>query len=500
MYVINLPVAATPTFSPAAGTYTSAQQVTIADTTAGASIYYTTNGTTPTTGSTLYSGAITVSATETIQAIAVANGYNNSAVGSAIFTINLPAATPTFSVAAGTYTTVQSVAIADTTASASIYYTTNGTTPTTSSTLYSGPISVGATETLQAVAISSGFSISPTASALFTITLPAATPTFTPGAGTDTSIQSVSIASATQGATIYYTTNGTTPTTASTVYAGPVTVGSSETLEAIATATGSTTSTVGTAAYVINLPTATPTFTPAAGTYTSVQTVTIADATPGATIYFTVNGKTPTTSSNLYTGPFQVGATQTVEAIAVAPGYTTSGTASALYTINLPAAVLAVSIAPSTLTVAAGASGTVTVTLTPQGSFAGSVSFACIGLPADAGCTFSPATQTVSGTAPFSNTLTVSTTSSSVASQHGIGPLPPGGAIAAACCLLFFRRRRRLQALFLLAFGLIGLATVSGCGTTSATAIAHVPSTSVVTVVATAGSVQSSTTFTLNVQ
>jgi arabinogalactan endo-1,4-beta-galactosidase len=82
--------AATPTFSPAAGTYTTAQTVTISDATAGATIYYTTNGTTPTTASTVYSGAITIPATpatETIQAIAVATGYANSPVASAVYTM-----------------------------------------------------------------------------------------------------------------------------------------------------------------------------------------------------------------------------------------------------------------------------------------------------------------------------------------------------------------------------------------------------------------------------
>jgi hypothetical protein len=79
--------AATPTFSPAAGTYSSAQTVTISDTTSGAAIYYTTNGTTPTTSSSVYSSPITVSATETLEAIATATGYSQSAVGSAAYTI-----------------------------------------------------------------------------------------------------------------------------------------------------------------------------------------------------------------------------------------------------------------------------------------------------------------------------------------------------------------------------------------------------------------------------
>jgi len=85
--------AATPTFSPTAGTYMTAQTVTISDTTAGATIYYTTNGTTPTTASTVYFGAITVPATETIQALAVASGYTNSAVASAVYMMTPATAT-----------------------------------------------------------------------------------------------------------------------------------------------------------------------------------------------------------------------------------------------------------------------------------------------------------------------------------------------------------------------------------------------------------------------
>jgi len=84
-------VAATPTFSPVAGTYTAAQSVTISDTTTGATIYYTTNGSTPTTSSTVYSGAITVASTETLEAIAAATGYTTSAVASAAYTIASPA-------------------------------------------------------------------------------------------------------------------------------------------------------------------------------------------------------------------------------------------------------------------------------------------------------------------------------------------------------------------------------------------------------------------------
>lgn len=80
--------AATPTFSPAAGTYSSAQSVTISCATSAPTIYYTTDGSTPTTSSAVYSSAITVSSSETIKAIATATGYTQSAVGSAAYVIS----------------------------------------------------------------------------------------------------------------------------------------------------------------------------------------------------------------------------------------------------------------------------------------------------------------------------------------------------------------------------------------------------------------------------
>jgi uncharacterized repeat protein (TIGR03803 family) len=76
-----------PKFTVAGGTYSAEQTVEITDATPGAVIYYTTNGASPIASPTRYTGAITVSKTETIKAIAVAQGYNNSAVTTASYTI-----------------------------------------------------------------------------------------------------------------------------------------------------------------------------------------------------------------------------------------------------------------------------------------------------------------------------------------------------------------------------------------------------------------------------
>ncbi|EKE20317.1 MAG: hypothetical protein ACD_8C00021G0002 [uncultured bacterium] len=77
-----------PTTSPAAGTYSSAQSVTLSSTTDGDTIYYTTDGSTPTTSSALYSGAISISSTTTLKAIAVKSGMTDSTVMSSLFTIS----------------------------------------------------------------------------------------------------------------------------------------------------------------------------------------------------------------------------------------------------------------------------------------------------------------------------------------------------------------------------------------------------------------------------
>ena len=84
-YVEAQPSVATPTFSVAEGTYFETQNVTITTATAGATIYYTTDGTEPTTGSSVYSDPIAVSTNMTIKAIAVKDGLENSAVASATY-------------------------------------------------------------------------------------------------------------------------------------------------------------------------------------------------------------------------------------------------------------------------------------------------------------------------------------------------------------------------------------------------------------------------------
>jgi hypothetical protein len=329
--IINT-VAATPTLSPITGTYGSAQTVTISDTTPSSTIYYTTNGNIPTTSSAVYTASLTVSSNTVVNAIAAASGYANSAVGSATYTIL--AATPAFSPAGGMYATSQVVTITTTTPSATIYYTTNGSTPTTSSAVYTTPLTVSSSQTLRAITVATNYAQSAVGNATYTIGTVVATPSLSPASGSYTSAQTVTITDGTIGSTIYYTTNGTVPTTASTVYTAPFTVSVTSTVNAIATASGYVQSAVGSATYTIATPAATPTFSPVAGTYGSAQTVTISDTTPSPTIHYTTDGSTPTTSSPVYSTPLTIASTATVKAIATASGYTQSAVGTALYTIN----------------------------------------------------------------------------------------------------------------------------------------------------------------------
>jgi glucosylceramidase len=95
------PAAATPAFWPVPGAYSqiqAGQTVTLTDSSSGATIYYTTDGTTPTTSSTQYSGAITITSTTTIEAIAAGSSYSASAVATGTYTLTPPGNGPTVSV------------------------------------------------------------------------------------------------------------------------------------------------------------------------------------------------------------------------------------------------------------------------------------------------------------------------------------------------------------------------------------------------------------------
>ena len=145
---------AAPTFSNPAGSYPPGAVVELSTTTPGATIYYTTDGSTPTDASTEYTGAITLG-TFTLRAIAYGpeRYYTPSSVASAAYLIYLyETATPVLSRAAGAYASGTTVEITCATSGSTIYYTTDGSDPTSTDTEYSGPIAITDDFTLKAIA------------------------------------------------------------------------------------------------------------------------------------------------------------------------------------------------------------------------------------------------------------------------------------------------------------------------------------------------------------
>jgi Chitobiase/beta-hexosaminidase C-terminal domain len=233
-------------------------------------------------------------------------------------------------------------------------------------------------------------------------------------------------------------------------------------------------------------------FSPTGGTYAGSQLVSIADATPGATIYYTTDGSTPTRSSTVYTGPITVSSSETLKAIAMLPGYNNSAVATATYVIVPPAPDFSIAVSSGSLTVVAGQSTKTNLSITSENGFNATVSFSCSGLPSGATCGFSPATVTLSGGAA-SSTLTISAAAPTAELRSGSGAWIRGSALAVALCCLG-RRRRRLPMVLLLAGSVAGMGGMVGCGSSTLK-----PVTSVVTVMAAAGSLQHTATLSLMV-
>jgi len=249
-YDVTFLPAAAPTFSPAPGKYTAAVAVSLGDATPNAEIHYTLDGSTPTTNSQVYRLPIYIGGATTVQAIAVASGYQDSPVASATYDVTLPsAAAPTFSPTPGKYIASVIVSIGDSTPKAIIHYTLDGSTPLSSSSVYKGPLTFTSTTTVKAIATASGYWKSAVSGAQYSVIPAAPTPVLSPSSGSYAPGQTVTISDAIPTATLRYTTDGSTPTTKSTFYTKPILLTGTETINAIAIATGDVVSSVATATY-----------------------------------------------------------------------------------------------------------------------------------------------------------------------------------------------------------------------------------------------------------
>ncbi len=235
---------ATTTATPAAGTYIGPQSITLTiDKTA--SIYYTTDGSDPKVSGVLYSAPIAISsAMNTLKYYSVnSDGVLESTKTSSYDLIpNVTAIPP-----GGSYNSSQAVVLSADVSGYAIYYQINGAG---SGIQYTGPITISANTTLKFFAQNSLHSSSAVTEAYTFDTTPPVT-TATPPGGSYTGTQSVTL-SASEPATTYYTTDGSTPTTASTIYTGPISISANTTLKFFSVDTAGNSETVKTATYTIS--------------------------------------------------------------------------------------------------------------------------------------------------------------------------------------------------------------------------------------------------------
>ena len=160
-----------------------------------------------------------------------------------------------------------------------------------------------------------------------------------------------------------------------------------------------------------------------------------------------------------------------------------------------------VSIAPSSITIQSGKSGTATLTLTPSNGFNSAVTFSCSGLPAGVTCSFSPSTIAPSGSAA-STTVTLQASASAAltpTSPLGSNPFVPAVVLVASVVGLGFRRLRRYSFLFTLAACMAGTILLSACNSTNNQGSPVQPVTATITLTATSGTLQHSAKLALTV-
>lgn len=261
---------------------------------------------------------------------------------------------------------------------------------------------------------------------------------------------------------------------------------------------------------VSSVPTATPNFSIASGTYASAQTVTMSDATPGAAIYYTVDGTTPSTSSLRYQSPIPVSASQTIKAIALAAGFMQSSVATATYTINLPLPSFQISGTAATVALGTASSTTSTITVTPTGGFSGMVNLTCGITSAVSGtpptCSI-PVTLMISGSQAQTTVLTVNVSTSSAALQPGGRYLwiPGGGAVIASILIVGIPKRKWPKLLWIVLLFLPLPYLISACGgssssfknTSTGTGARAAAGTYSITVTGTSGSITQTGTISL---
>lgn len=276
--------------------------VTINELQKEAKVYYTTDGTEPNTKSTVYSAPFKMLQNGIVKAFAVCDGYSDSDVATYKVDSYKTAAPTVIFTNLKVYITCQ-------TPESQIYYTTDRTSPLTNGILYTAPVSVTNNCTVKAVAKRNGYNDSEVTEYNVDVSsVKCVKPVLTIEGNL------LTMKTLTEGATIYYTTNNTTPTAQSERYVSPIILSRNATYKAVAIKSGEIQSDMAEVT-VDWFQTELPTMAYADGK------LSITCSTPGAIIYYTIGDETPTQSSARYTQPITLTDNRPVKAFAVANGF-----------------------------------------------------------------------------------------------------------------------------------------------------------------------------------
>ena len=357
---------ATPTFSLATGTYTSAQSVTISCATEGATIYYTTNGNDPTTNSSIYTAPITIEETTTLKAIAAKEEEGNvnvSDVQEATYTIIIIPTIKGYVIdfessdislyEDWTFYNIGNTNTAITAHGGSKYGSNINSSGNGTETAYIQTKEKVATPQKLTCYVSKASDNSKQSTWYIQVSS---------DKSTWTDVKTQDGASMSKGAWIEFSADLSSYTN---VYVKVFYSGSSA-IRAIDDINLTTTPTVDT-----------PTFSLESGSYISEQSVEISCATDGATIYYTIDGTDPTTSSATYSSAISVSTTTTIKAMAVKDGMANSAIATAEYIFVTPYTVAEARAAIDAGTGVTGvyATGIVSEIVTPYNSEYGNISY-----------------------------------------------------------------------------------------------------------------------------
>lgn len=330
-----VPPVSAPAFDLESGTYLDGNVVHMATQEPGATIHYTTDGSTPDSSSTVYSPdeGVVLDRNMALKAIAVKEGLVDSNVTEVLYKVQVNA--PSIDLKAGTYGIDQETGITCSTAGAQIYYTTNGTSPVESSTRipYNQRIAVDRNVSIKVFAEKEGLEPSEVVSA--TYAFQCAAPVFNLDSGEFRNAQVVTISTSTVGGGIFYTTDGSDPSLISSKYEGSsLSMDGTSTVRAFVAKDGWNPSSIVEREY--SFVCADPVLSVGSGSYESAQSVTIATETKDAVIHYTMDGTAATTESPVYVSGtvLDVSSDMHVSTIAVKDGYRPSNLVEADYYIS----------------------------------------------------------------------------------------------------------------------------------------------------------------------